>query len=153
MCPTTSWDSNGDGQGPDDTDNDGTPDYLDPDDDGDGFLTRDEDWDQSGTPCDDDRDGDGRPDYLDPDAGDRIQLWVTKSASQARFSIGDVVSWTLSVENRSRTAVTVTLLDILPLGLAVDRRRLSLSSAGRFGPPPTAAQSAPRNRPHAAAAC
>lgn len=141
------WDSNGDGQGPDDTDNDGTPDYLDPDDDGDGFLTRDEDWDQSGTPCDDDRDGDGRPDYLDPDAGDRIQLWVTKSASQARFSIGDIVNWTLSVENRSRTAVTVTLLDILPLGLAVDRRRLSLSSAGRFGPPPTAAQSAPLHHP------
>ncbi len=129
------WDSNNDGQGPDDSDNDGVPDYLDPDDDGDGIPTRDEDWDQSGTPCDDDRDGDGRPDYLDPEAGAIIQLWVTKSANQTRFSTGDVVRWTLSVENRSNTAVSATLLDILPVGLAVDPSRLNLRTGGQLGAP------------------
>ena len=44
-----------------DTDEDGTPDFRDADDDGDGVLTRFE------GPTMQDTDGDGRPDYLDPD--------------------------------------------------------------------------------------
>lgn len=48
----------------DDTDDDGIPNYLDNDDDGDGVLTIDEyDVDEDGVA--DDSDGDGTPDYLD----------------------------------------------------------------------------------------
>jgi cysteine-rich repeat protein/Cys-rich repeat protein len=50
-----------------DTDKNGTPNYLDPDDDGDGALTRDEDLNGINGPTDDDSDGDGTPNYLDPD--------------------------------------------------------------------------------------
>ncbi len=50
-----------------DTDGDGTPDWRDPDDDGDGIPTEDEDRDGDGDPTNDDSDGDGTPDYLDPD--------------------------------------------------------------------------------------
>tara|TARA_Y100001935_G_scaffold42585_1_gene34702 strand:+ start:395 stop:1294 length:900 start_codon:yes stop_codon:yes gene_type:complete len=50
----------------DDTDSDGFPDYLDPDDDGDEILTKDE-YDQNGDGVPDDSDGDGIPDYLDND--------------------------------------------------------------------------------------
>jgi len=129
------WDSDGDGQGPDDTDDDGTPDYLDTDDDNDGFLTRDEDWDQSGTPCDDDRDGDGTPDYLDDTAGDAMQLWVTKSANRETLSIGETVVWTLTLENRSPYAVIATLVDVLPAGLAVNPETLGIESQGKLGLP------------------
>jgi len=52
-----------------DTDDDGTPDYLDTDDDGDGLLTMDERPDGA----DRDTNDDGTPDYLDPDDdGDTI---------------------------------------------------------------------------------
>ncbi|MCK0153765.1 Ig-like domain-containing protein [Alcanivorax sp. S6407] len=53
-----------------DSDNDGTPDYMDEDDDGDGINTRDEDLDGNGDPTDDDSDNDGTPDYLDSDDDD-----------------------------------------------------------------------------------
>ncbi|HPY40687.1 MAG TPA: choice-of-anchor L domain-containing protein, partial [Thiolinea sp.] len=49
-----------------DTDNDGHPNILDTDDDGDGILTVDENY-NGGTPLDDDTDKDGIPDYLDSD--------------------------------------------------------------------------------------
>lgn len=129
------WDSDGDGQGPDDSDGDGIPDYLDTDDDNDGFLTRDEDWDQSGTPCDDDRDGDGTPDYLDDRAGDAMQLWVTKSANRETLSIGETVVWTLTLENRSPYAVIATLVDVLPAGLAINPETLGIESQGKLGLP------------------
>jgi len=48
-----------------DTDGDGLINALDPDDDGDGIATRDEDANHNGDPTDDDTDGDGIPDYLD----------------------------------------------------------------------------------------
>jgi hypothetical protein len=48
-----------------DTDGDGVPDRLDPDDDGDGKDTRDEDANGNGDLRDDDNDGDGVPDWLD----------------------------------------------------------------------------------------
>ncbi|AUS06177.1 hypothetical protein [Pseudotamlana carrageenivorans] len=54
----------------DDTDNDGIPNYLDADDDGDNILTKDENPDPNGDgdPSDaQDTDGDGIPDYLDDD--------------------------------------------------------------------------------------
>lgn len=51
-----------------DTDNDGIPDYLDPDDDGDGIPTKDEDPNKDGNPLDDDANNNGIPDYLDPDS-------------------------------------------------------------------------------------
>ncbi|WP_020558131.1 IPTL-CTERM sorting domain-containing protein [Thiofilum flexile] len=70
-------DSDGDGIGdkaevgpnlntPTDTDGDGNIDALDPDDDNDGILTKNENY-NGGTPADDDTDGDGKPDYLDTD--------------------------------------------------------------------------------------
>ena len=52
---------------PIDTDGDGIIDALDPDDDGDGVLTADEDIDMDGDPTNDDTDMDGIPDYLDAD--------------------------------------------------------------------------------------
>ena len=55
-----------DSSDPTDTDGDGVIDALDDDDDGDGWLTTDEDIDGDGDPTDDDTDGDGTPDYLDP---------------------------------------------------------------------------------------
>lgn len=54
----------------DDTDGDGIPNYLDPDDDGDNVLTKDENPDPNGDGVLDDAqdtDGDGIPDYLDND--------------------------------------------------------------------------------------
>ena len=57
---------------PQDSDGDGIPDYLDVDDDNDGVLTKEEDYDGGG-PADEDTDGDGVPDYLDiDDDGDGI---------------------------------------------------------------------------------
>jgi hypothetical protein len=50
----------------DDTDEDGFPNYLDSDDDGDEILTKDE-YDVNGDGIPDDSDGDGVPDYLDND--------------------------------------------------------------------------------------
>jgi len=55
-------------QAPGDLDGDGTIDALDPDDDGDGVPTRQEDTNGNGDPTDDDADGDGVPDYLETDA-------------------------------------------------------------------------------------
>jgi hypothetical protein len=49
----------------DDSDEDGIPDYLDPDDDNDGTPTIDEDTNGDGFFGNDDSDGDGIPDYLD----------------------------------------------------------------------------------------
>lgn len=50
-----------------DTDNDGTPDYNDPDDDNDGRPTATEDPDANGDQTNDDTDNDGIPNYRDPD--------------------------------------------------------------------------------------
>ncbi len=63
----------GDPFAPTDTDSDGLIDALDPDDDGDGVSTLDEDWDHSGDPRNDASDSDGVPDYLDDDDdGDNV---------------------------------------------------------------------------------
>ena len=53
-----------------DTDSDGIPDFRDPDDDGDGIATRDEDFNQDGNYANDDSKGNGIPNYLDPDLGE-----------------------------------------------------------------------------------
>jgi gliding motility-associated-like protein len=59
-----------------DTDGDGTPNYLDIDDDGDGISTIDEDINQNSDPMDDDTDGDGIANYLDDDDdNDGISTW------------------------------------------------------------------------------
>lgn len=50
-----------------DTDGDGTPNYLDTDDDGDSVLTHYEDLNNDGNWLNDDIDGDGKPNYLDND--------------------------------------------------------------------------------------
>lgn len=49
----------------DDTDGDGSPNYLDQDDDGDGILTINEDINNDGDPTNDDSNGNGIPNYLD----------------------------------------------------------------------------------------
>ena len=56
-----------DAAGGQDSDNDGTIDALDPDDDGDGINTALEDIDGDNDPTNDDTDNDGTPDYLDTD--------------------------------------------------------------------------------------
>ena len=53
-----------------DTDSDGIPDFRDPDDDGDGIATRDEDLNGDGNYANDDSNGNGIPNYLDPDLGE-----------------------------------------------------------------------------------
>ena len=64
--PNVFEDFNGDGDVTnDDTDDDGVPNYLDEDDDGDGVLTIDEAVDEDGNPID--TDGDGDVNYLDND--------------------------------------------------------------------------------------
>ena len=50
-----------------DTDNDGYPNYIDTDDDGDNIATREEDLNGDGDPTNDDTDNDGIPNYLDKD--------------------------------------------------------------------------------------
>ncbi len=55
---------------PQDTDGDTVIDVLDPDDDGDGASTADEDIDGDGDPTNDDTDGDTIPNYLDVDDDD-----------------------------------------------------------------------------------
>ncbi|MEJ5165950.1 MAG: thrombospondin type 3 repeat-containing protein, partial [Thermoanaerobaculia bacterium] len=50
------------------TDGDSFPDFQDPDDDGDGIPTIEEDANNNGRPNDDDTDLDGIPNYLDPDS-------------------------------------------------------------------------------------
>lgn len=50
-----------------DSDHDGIPDYLDPDDDNDTIPSVQEDINNNGNPQDDDTDGDGLPNYIDPD--------------------------------------------------------------------------------------
>ncbi len=71
-----------------DWDEDGTPDHIDTDDDGDGLLTIDEDADGDGDPRNDDTDGDGDPNYLDLDAdgdgvtdADETGVWGTDPTS------------------------------------------------------------------------
>ncbi|MEE1964466.1 gliding motility-associated C-terminal domain-containing protein [Allomuricauda taeanensis] len=53
-----------------DTDSDGTPDFRDSDDDGDGIETTDEDLDGDGNYANDDSNENGTPNYLDPDLGE-----------------------------------------------------------------------------------
>lgn len=55
-------------EGNEDTDHDGTPDWLDPDSDGDGIPDADEAGNAPSEPMD--SDGDGTPDYLDTDSDD-----------------------------------------------------------------------------------
>jgi gliding motility-associated-like protein len=55
---------------PTDTDTDGTPDFQDLDDDGDGVYTADEDINTDEDATNDDSDADGVPNYLDPDDDD-----------------------------------------------------------------------------------
>ena len=86
-------DADGDGladvaEGSADTDNDGRPDFRDPDDDGDGIPTRFEspDPDMDGNPIDaNDQDGDGVPDYLDIDS-DGDGLTDTREAGGLDFN-------------------------------------------------------------------
>ncbi|MCK0132337.1 FKBP-type peptidyl-prolyl cis-trans isomerase [Flavobacteriaceae bacterium F08102] len=67
LVPNKYEDIDGDGElFDDDSDGDGTADYLDNDDDGDGILTRNEDIDGDGDPRNDDTNNNGIPNYLDP---------------------------------------------------------------------------------------
>jgi len=69
------FDVTGNNQGPDDSDSDGKPNYLDTDDDGDGVATTLENADPNGdgNPADaKDTDGDTKPDYLDSNNTDGL---------------------------------------------------------------------------------
>jgi hypothetical protein len=61
-----------------DTDDDNIPDWLDPDDDGDGVPTRCEDVDRDGDPTNDDTNDNGKAKYLDP--LDRISICTAAPA-------------------------------------------------------------------------
>jgi hypothetical protein len=78
----------------DDTDGDGIPNYLDPDDDGDNVLTKDENPDPNGDGVlndAQDTDGDGIPDYLDnDDDGDGILTRDEESDTQDQNPRNDV---------------------------------------------------------------
>lgn len=78
----------------DDTDGDGIPNYLDPDDDGDNVLTKDENPDPNGDGILDDAqdtDGDGIPDYLDnDDDGDGVLTRDEESDTQDQNPRNDV---------------------------------------------------------------
>ena len=63
---------------PIDTDQDGKPNALDVEDDNDGILTKNENY-NGGTPLDDDSDGDKIPDYLDTDDDGDGKLSATES--------------------------------------------------------------------------
>ena len=80
----------------DDTDNDGLPNYIDADDDGDNILTKDEYPDENGdTILDDalDTDGDGTPNYLDADDdGDGIDTRDEETDSQDQNPGNDVTN-------------------------------------------------------------
>ncbi len=76
----------------DDTDSDGIPNYLDDDDDNDGVLTKDEDYNRDGDPTSDDRNGDGVPDYLDPNVHGVTVLFKRGNANaDARIDIADAI--------------------------------------------------------------
>lgn len=62
-----------------DTDHDGTPNYLDPDDDGDGIPTATEDTTASGEQAIVDSDGDTVPDYLEPNTTDTDADGITNN--------------------------------------------------------------------------
>lgn len=66
-----------------DSDGDGIPNYLDPDDDNDNALTRNEDWNQSGSPLDDVND-EGIPYYLLPEISDSFEVttFITNTISR-----------------------------------------------------------------------
>jgi len=91
---------------PQDSDHDGIIDALDPDDDNDGVLTKNEDINKDGSPINDDTDDDGVPNYLDGnDDGDRrltiaegstkdmdkdgILDYLDNNDAVANFSVGD----------------------------------------------------------------
>jgi len=91
---------------PQDSDNDGIIDALDPDDDNDGVLTKNEDINKDGSPINDDTDDDGVPNYLDGnDDGDSLLTivegstkdtdkdgildYLDKDNGVANFSVGD----------------------------------------------------------------
>jgi gliding motility-associated-like protein len=72
-----------------DTDSDGTPNYLDPDDDGDTVPTFDEDIDNDGTPLDNDTDGDTIPNYLDDDDDGDGVLTIDEDVDENGTAIND----------------------------------------------------------------
>jgi len=124
-----------------DTDNDGIPDYLDPDDDGDGVPTKDEDPDKDGNPLDDDSNDNGVPDYLDldspnpvvsqkglflpyiicavqptvtpaPTQPDLVVTSFTLSPDKKTFAAGEAVAINVVVQNQGKTASAPFWVDL-----------------------------------------
>ncbi|WP_295986906.1 hypothetical protein [uncultured Algibacter sp.] len=93
--PASIEDRNGNGDlDDDDTDNDGLPNYIDADDDGDNILTKDENPDPNGDgdlSDAQDTDADGTPDYLDTDDdGDGIDTRDEENDSQDQNPANDI---------------------------------------------------------------
>ena len=99
MTPSIDW-TNGDcdndgvtngeeiNEGPD-TDGDGTPNFLDPDDDGDSIPTINEDIDGNGTSTNDDTDGDGAVNYLDVDDDNDTVLTIDEDVNKNGTPLDD----------------------------------------------------------------
>ncbi|WOD44028.1 hypothetical protein [Hwangdonia lutea] len=95
--PAALEDINGDGNlENDDTDDDGIPNYLDADDDGDNVLTKDENPDpnKDGNPNDaQNTDGEGLPDYLDKDDdGDGVDTRDEETNTQNQDPTDDITN-------------------------------------------------------------
>jgi len=67
---------------PQDSDHDGIIDALDPDDDNDGILTKNEDVNKDSSPINDDTDNDGVPNYLDANDDGDNKLTITEGATK-----------------------------------------------------------------------
>ncbi|MGI9594270.1 MAG: hypothetical protein ACR2MH_06690, partial [Patiriisocius sp.] len=84
---------------PRDTDLDGMPDYLDPDDDNDGILTINEDIDQNLNPADDITIAGGLPNYLDPSITKSVVVDAYKEHLYNRTSDGTILIDNLVLES------------------------------------------------------
>lgn len=112
--PSDLEDINGNGDlTDDDTDNDGIPNYIDADDDGDNILTKDENPDPNGDgdfSDAQDTDGDGIPDYLDDDDdGDGVKTRDEENDSQDNNPANDITNSTIGPDYLNPQVATEVL--------------------------------------------
>ena len=100
-----------------DTDGDGIPDYMDPDDDGDGVLTKNEDV-NGGGPTNDDTDGDGKPNYLDND-DDNDGTPSDDGSGPVGASVRDGAAWTSRALAPGRAPVVMASAQVVPARVPV----------------------------------
>ena len=86
-----------------DTDNDGIPNYIDNDDDGDGVLTINEDYDNNHNPADDDTNANNIPDYLES----AVALGLPSFAKPSELVLyPNPATTVLNIDNKSNETIT-----------------------------------------------